>query len=330
MKRGFCWFLQLLFCHYGRTAGASLSAPVINMTYEVVPRILQPDQVRSNARTKEVFSVFAAHEAQTADDQARAAAEMEGAAQAQLVASQKALESQLIKKNAIRSSQRTQAMLRQAQAIAMSTQQLVDEMPSRVERSVQQAVEEVKASAIAQMNAEVKQTIDYATSIDTNAQDFAANAAQEAAYPFQQAKLRAGQAMYSYAYQARELANAVTQLKKKSIEIANEALPLQRNGNVVVAQRLRMQAADLMDKALQMQDQAKSFHKTASKIGGELGSYDLAADGAAAYGAYQGNPHGVRNEWPKPPEPLTLPLFAGGPGPAPAPALAPALAPAIR
>merc|ERR1719401_1083227 len=95
-----------------------------------------------------------------------------------------------------------------------------------------------------------------------------------------------------------------------------------------------MQARDLMDKALQMEAQARGFDRTAQDINAKLGAYDSAAQQAAEYAAYQANPAAQEeesSEIPHPPPPLTLPpdaYAAAGPAPGPAPGLAPGPGPA--
>merc|ERR1740138_1803969 len=134
---------------------------------------------------------------------------------------------------------------------------------------------------IGKMNEEVEATVSASKSLEAASVRLAAD----------QAKVRSAQTMYSYAYQAQQLAGVVGELKRKAVEIAKESLPLQARGNVVVAQQLQMQAHDLMDKALQMETQAKDFDRTATDINSKLGAYDSAAEQAAEYAAYQANPN---------------------------------------
>merc|ERR1719265_3062817 len=96
----------------------------------------------------------------------------------------------------------------------------------------------------------------------------AMKASQAAVLPFQQAKLRAQQTVWSYANKARELATAVIPMKNRAMEIAAQSDAFQKKGNPVVAQEMQMHAHDLMDKALQLEGQAKSFQNTANKMNG--------------------------------------------------------------
>merc|ERR1719213_719109 len=135
----------------------------------------------------------------------------------------------------------------------------------------------------------------------------AAEMAQTAALPFEEAKVRAEQNVVNYASQAQSLAHAVIQLKGKAMQIANQAEMYQQRRNPVMAQQLLMRSHDLLDRALQLQDQAKSNDATARQINGQLGLYDLASSSAAAYGAYRGNPGGLTKGLPPLPAPLELP-----------------------
>lgn len=303
--------------------------PEIHYSYETLPAIPAPaDALKANF-VGGVAGQWAASEAMTAAMQARVSQDSMAAAQSQLEADSNGLTSELAVKSALRSAQNAHEMERHAEAVADSTQKIIDSIPVEAEKAAQQAMNDVVAVAFKDMNDDVKQTVLFSKGLDASAGAAAAQAAQVAALPFQQAKLRSVQTMYSYATQAQELATAVKELKLKALKIAGQAEPLQKRGNVVVAQRLRMQAHDLMDKASQMAAQAKGFSSTAASIRGELASYDLAADSAAAYAAYQANPGGPMGQFPAPPYPLELPPPpAAAPGPAPAPAPASA-APAL-
>jgi hypothetical protein len=267
---------------------------------------------------------FAGAEQVSAIGQARAASARESASRDSDAAAKNELTTGAAANEASWVARRTERLNEQAQHAAQKATMLIDELPKIARKAAQRAVTDVVSMAIGKMNEEVKATVGAAKSLEAASTRMAADQAQAAALPFQQAKLRSAQTMYSYAYQAQELAGVVGELKRKAVEIAQESLPLQARGNVVVAQQLQMQAHDLLDKALQMEAQARDFDRTANDINSKLGAYDSAADQAAEYAAHQANPNGEEaREIPQPPPPLTLPpdaYAAAGPAPGPAPA----------
>jgi len=270
-----------------------------------------------------------------AESEKKAAQATQLAAQNQLVTDQKELAGEIAVKQAVALTSQTQALRRRIEQVAEETQRIVNQIPQAEQAGVNQAITEVIDGAFQKMQAEVDQVVKEARAAEGAKAAQAATNAQMAALPFQQAKLRSGQTMYSYASQAQELGFATATLKNKAMDISKQAAELQKQGNVVVAQQLAMQARDLMDKAQQYEGRAKAFHATANSIQGSLGAYDLSANDAAAYAAYVASPEGGAQPIQNPPNPLVLPPMpgagapgAGAPGPAPSPGPGPHPGPA--
>jgi hypothetical protein len=253
---------------------------------------------------------------------AKAAESLEASKESELLTMYHNLDLKSATMDAILSVQRTTEMQKRADAAARRAERLVAQIPQIADQAAKRAIGDTIGNAIQRMNMEATLVAEEQKRIEMQLAKDAAKAAQIAALPWQQAKVRASQTMISYASQARDLANAVTHLKLKAPGLSKQAGVLQARGDVVHAQQLQIAAHDLLDKAGQLESQAKSFDKTARKIDTTLGMYDLSAQAAAAYAAYTTNPGAGagRSDLPPLPPPLHLLNLGGGPGPAPAPA----------
>lgn len=312
--------------------GPMFLAPVVSgyplLDYEVMPNIPSGTEAVRTNRASKLEMQWAASEAHAATSHANLGISMENAARAELSSTMHELNLAAAATEAQRVAEHTADLQKRSEDAAARAGALAAEVPAAARRGAMRAVHEVVTEAVAEMSREASMVADAARIAEQFAENAAAESAQTAAVPFQAAKLRAGQTMIEYAGQSRELATAVSHLKAKAVEISRQAQQQQKNGDVVTAQRLQMQAHDLMDKAVQMERQAKKFDRTANSINRELSTYDAEANTAASYAAYQANPSGERQALPPLPYPLQIRalayLPAASPGPAPAPASSPA------
>lgn len=296
-----------------------------NVDYSVLPGMPTRQQAMLGTDASRMEAHWAQVEAYTAGAHSSTAQNMESTARNVLEAKTQELQLEMAARDAKERAAHTTELRKKAEAAARRAEAMVADLPNVAQKAVYRAVSDAVSSAVARMNAEATEVVKAQRLAEANAEHLAAENAQAEALPFQQGKLRAGQSMVSYVVNARDLANAVTYLKPKAMDIASQAAALQHRGDVVGAQRLQMQAVDLMNKAEQMESQANAFNAQASKINGELGAYDLGASAAAAYAAYQANPGGsVDKSIPPLPKPLSLGPLTSAPAPAPVPAKAPA------
>lgn len=294
------------------------------VVYKKLPGIPSKYQAAFDLSASDSSAQFGYTEATTAQMHAHAAEGMEAAAAAQLVAESQGLSLNSASLAAMTSAQRATEYRKGAQAAARRSYGLVAEMPALAAQFVDKAVNDAVDEAVEKMNVEATLVVEEQARIEKALAKKATKEAQLAAMPFQQAKLRAGQTMVDYIAQGRDLAQAVTELKNKAPVLQKFAQGLQDRGDVVHAQQYQIMAKDMLDKANQLASQAVGFDKTANKINGGLGMYDLAAGAASSYAAYTNNPGaGLAGGLPPLPMPLKLvDLSSGGPGPAPAPAAA--------
>jgi len=253
---------------------------------------------------------------------AEAAENMEKAAESELITKAMGLKLKSATMSAIVSAQKASEMQKRAEASVKRARLMVAEMPAVALRAAGRAVDSVVAAAIHRMDQDATAVAEEQKAVEKKLAREAAKAAQIAALPWQQAKMRAGQTMVSYLSQGRDLANAVTQLKLQAPQLANQAGVLQARGDVVHAQEQQIAAHDLIDKADQLAGQAINFNKIANKINGGLGMYDLSASAAASYASYTANPGGGVGYQALPPLPTPLKLIQKTAGPSPAPAAA--------
>jgi len=255
-----------------------------------------------------------------------AAENMEAAAQSELITEAQGLKMKGATMAAVLSAQRAAEMHKRAEASVKRSRAMVAEMPGVALKAAGRAIDAVVKAAVLRMDQDATDTVNEQKRLERRLAREASKAAQLAALPWQQAKLRASQEMVSYLSQGRDLANAVTELKLQSPKLAVQAGILQKRGNVVQAQEYMIAAHDLMDKAGQLAAQANSFNGIANKINAGIGMYDLSASAAASYASYTANPGGGMGGMPPLPHPLALipppKPVAAGPGPAPAPAAA--------
>jgi hypothetical protein len=285
------------------------------ITYEVIPAIPTLYNVSGKVAGATNAASMAASEVYAADAEEKAQEALEATAESQVLAAHKQLESRLGYKMAKYSADESIIVRASAEDAAKNSRKMLHEIPIIAQQAAKDAVAEVIKKTIEKLNIEVNETAEKALKIEEEGWKKAGDRAQEEALPFQQAKLRAQQTAVEFAGRARELAEAVIPLKGKAMEIANSAQAFQDANNPVMAQQMLMKGHDLLDKALQYEGTAKGFASTANGINSGLGYYDLAANSAASWGAYQANPAGQRPDWPPPPEKLTLgPLKDKGKG----------------
>lgn len=267
----------------------------------------------------------AADESAAAQTRSEASSAWESASRSRMLAKTVQVERQSAATLELIKARKIEVMKQKAQTVLDTTNKLLDMIPSITEKAVERAVKDVEQEEYMKMDAEVAAVVAAAQGAKSSLKQAAADSAQAAALPYLQGRLQAQQTMLLYVEKARELAMAVSGLKERAMRIAEASQPLQKAGDVVHAQQLQLEAHDLMDKALQMQGQAKLLSAKGAEIQRNLQSYDDAAKVAASYGAYQADPSGMDDppEIPQPPFPLMLPKAAAGggaPGPAPAPA----------
>lgn len=322
-------------------AEARLLEPDDGIIHRLRPGFYTAQQASDELAASTLAGAFAEGERRTDEDELETASRLKESREARVAAIESQIRTQQAATAAGLVARRVEKLERETAAVSKAVQKLVGMIPDVARRAAERAVRDVEEEARQRMNAEVAETLTTQALEERRLKEMAADEAQAAALPFQSAKLRATQTMWSYVAKGRELALAVAELKNKAIEIAQASVPLQATGNPVMAQQLQMQAHDLMNKALQFEAQAKNLQASAEAIRGTLNKYDAQATTAADYGAYQANPGAIdaAPEIPLPPFPLTLPKYplnlnisnATGPmlSPAPAPAgLAPA--PAAR
>jgi len=286
------------------------------ITWEVIPAIPTLYNQSAKAASATNAASMAASEAYAADAEWKSHVALESAAQAELGATQKELESKIAYQRTKHAADEMIIQRAKAEDAAKNSRKMLHQIPIIAMKAAKDAVADVVKKAIEKMNIEVNKTAEKALKIEKEGFEKSALEAQEEALPFQQSKMRAEQTAVEFAVRARELAHAVIPLKAKSMEIANMAQGFQDSNNPVMAQQMLMKGHDLLDKAIQMQDTAKAFQSTAAGINSNLGYYDLAANAAGAWGAYQANPAGKRSLYEEliPPK-LTLgPLKGKGKG----------------
>jgi hypothetical protein len=236
---------------------------------------------------------------------------MEQTVESQVISEERGLALRGATQVALLAAQRTGEMRKRALAAAKRAEKLVSEMPQIALQAAQRAINEAVAGAVGKMNIEATKVAKKQAEIEKKLQKKAAEAAQVAALPWQQAKMRSSQTMVSYMSQARDLANAVTQLRLKAPTLSQTAGILQSRGDVVHAQQYQIAAKDLLDKADQMASQAQAFDKMGKKIDSGLAMYDLSATAAASYASYTSNPGGGVGASGLPPLPFPLHLVEG-------------------
>jgi len=287
-------------------------APIV---YEAIPEIPTLYNVSEKAAAATNAASMAASEAYAADAEEKSQEALENTAKAELTAAHKQLESNVGYSRAKFAADEGIIKRAEADAAARNSRKMLHQIPIIAQKAAKDAVADVVKEAIEKMNIEANKTAEEALKIEEEGFKKAAERAQQEAEPFQQSKLRSEQTAVEYAARARELAMAVIPLKAKAMEIANQAEAFQQANNPVMAQQMLMKGHDLLDKAIQMQGTAKGFDATAKQINSDLGYYDLAANAAAAWGAYQGNPAGKSPDFPPLPKPLVLgPLKDKGKG----------------
>lgn len=278
-----------------------------SITYEADPPIFTKEQALTHADDASNMAALAASEAHAAAAQGRAAEAAETAEQAELQSLKKHLKTEEHVRDAADAAQAAIDARLAADESAKRARKLMHQIPGVAMAAAKEAVKEVIAKAIADMEIEARKTADKLAAIEKKSFEDAAIAAQEQAAPYQQAKVRAEKNVVEYVLRARELAEASIKLKGEAMRVAANANTYQGKGNVVIAQQEMMKAHDLMDKALQLEGSAKGFEGTANKINGQMGLYGLAAGGAGAWASNQANPAGDRPGLPPLPYPLELP-----------------------
>jgi len=315
--------LLLLWCAY--FSHAVLGRIAIPPKVVIAPGVPTAYQSSFRFQNNYIAARKAADESAAAQTRSEASSAWESASRSRMMAKTIQVQRQSAATLELIKARKIEVMKQKAQAVLDATNKLLDMIPSITEKAVARAVKDVEQEEYMKMDREVAAVVAAAQSTKSSLKQTAADSAQVAALPYLQGRLQAQQTMLLYVEKARELAMAVTGLKDRAMKIAETSLPLQKAGDVVHAQQLQLEAHDLMDKALQMQGQAKVLAAKGAEIQRSLQSYDDAAKVAAAYGAYQADPSGMDPppELPQPPFPLMLPKAAagdGGPGPAPAPA----------
>lgn len=297
-------------------------APLVS--YSKLPGIPSDEMVVETNEAAKTASGWASNEVMSSALHAGAAENAEAAATAELITKYQGLQMKTATMNAVVSAQKANELQKRAAASAKRAEVMVSEIPAVAMKAANRAIDNVIAGAVYRMNQEATIVAEEQAKLERKLQGEAAKAAQIAALPWQQAKIRASESMVSYLSQGRDLANAVTQLKLMAPELSKQAGVLQSRGDVVRAQEHQIAAKDLLDKASQLEGQAVSFSKMANKINAGLGMYDLSASAAASYASYTANPGGNVGRSGLPPLPSPLKLLAP-PAPAPGPAPAPAL-----
>lgn len=280
------------------------------MTYQAVPSIPTEDQELAHAREATNEAAWAASEAHAAAAQARTSEAEEKAVQQELDATTKALQTKLVLKRAAQAAEKSIQFKHDSESSAQSTRQMEDEIEPIAQAAAKRAVAEVVAKAIHDMNMEAGMVRDQALAERKAAFLNAAKMANDEALPFQQALVRAKKNSIEYITRANELAQDVTLLKAEAMRIGGTAGAYQSAGIPVIAHRMLNKAHDMMDKAIQMQGLANKYQSSGSSMQGTFLGFTLAAGAAQAFGAYSGNPAGVRPDIGALPSPLSMPPVA--------------------
>jgi len=290
------------------------------VSYQKLPGTPSEEMVVEQNEAAKTAATWAYTEEASSAFHAAAAENMEAAAASELTTKVQQVRLKTATMEAIVSAERAAEMQKRAEASAKRAEAMVAEMPSVALKAAGRAIDSVVAGAVFRMNQEATVVAAEQKKLEIRLAREAAKDAQIAALPWQQAKMRASQTMISYLSQARDLANAVTQLKLQAPKLAVQAGVMQSRGDVVHAQETQIAAHDLLDKAAQLAAQAVNFNGIAGKIQGGLGMYDLSASAAASYASYTANPGGGVGRQALPPLPTPLSLIKIGGAPAAAPA----------
>lgn len=307
----------------GLSSRKFLEEPSDLVSYQKLPGIPSDEMAVEQNEAAKTSLGWAENEEASSALHAATAENAEAAATAELITKYQGLKMKSATMRAIVSAQKAGEMRKRAEAAAKRSEVMVAEMPAVALKAAHRAIEDTVNAAMLRMDEEATIVAKEQAKLERKLQGDAAKAAQVAALPWQQAKVRAGETMISYLAQARDLANAVTHLKLMAPELSKQAGVLQSRGDVVRAQEHQIAAKDLLDKASQLESQALSFNKMANKINSGIGMYDLSAGAAASYASYTANPGGGVGRQSLPPLPYPLKLLpppSPGPGPAPAPA----------
>lgn len=317
MKFVCLWALPALVCS---RSDRFLEDGEPRVSYQILPGTPSAEMVVEQNEAAKTAAIWAYTEAASATMHVAAAENMEAAAASELTTKVQGLKLRAATMEAIVSAEKAAEMQKRAEASAKRAEAMVAEMPAVALKAAGRAVDSVVAAAVQRMNQEATAVAAEQEKLEIKLARKAAKDAQIAALPWQQAKMRAGQTMVSYASQARDLANAAGHLKLQAPKLSVQAGVLQARGDVVHAQEQQIAAHDLLDKAGQLASQAQNFHTIANKIQGGLGMYDLSAKAAASYASYTANPGGGvgRSDMPPLPAPLMLIKVGGAPAPAPA------------
>jgi len=277
--------------------------------YTKLPGQPSEEMVVEQNEAAATHSKWAKTEQATSSLHAAAAENAEQAAKSELIAKAQANSLKKSTDATILSAEKAAEMHKRAEASVKRARAMVAEMPAVAMQAAGRAIQKVVDGSIHRMDEEATAVAKQQALVERKLSRDAAKSAQLAALPWQQAKMRAGQEMISYASQGRALANAVTELKLQAPKLATQAGVLQSRGDVVNAQKQMIAAHDIVDKADQLAGQAVSFDKIANKINGGIGMYDLSASAAAAYASYTANPGGGVGYQKLPPLPAPLKLL---------------------
>lgn len=280
---------------------------VAPVQYQSFPNIPSEDQAVRLAGEAANDAAWAATEAHGAAAAARTAEAEEVAVKHELETTKKALETKLVVKRATETAEESIKFRHGAENAATSSRKMEDEIEVIAQAAAKRAVKDVIAKAIKEMETEAGQVRDQALAERRKAFVNAAKMAEQEALPFQQAKMRAEKNQLEFLNRAHQLAQTVMELKKESLRLGGTANAYQQAGIPVVANKLLHKAKDMMDKAMQIEKMMHATMNRANAIGGTMLPFSLATSAALAYGAYYGNPAGVRPDIPGLPAPLEMP-----------------------
>lgn len=278
-----------------------------SISYQAIPNIPSKEQELAHAREAANEAAWASSEAHAAAAMVRTSEVEEQAVQHELDATQKSLESKAVLKRAKHEAEKSIQSTHKAEDAAMAARKMEDEIKPIAMAAAKRAVKEVVAKAVEELNAEAGKVRDEALAQRRAAMITAAKEAQKEALPYQQAKLKAEKNMLEYLNDANMNTEAVKELKLEAMNLGKKAVAYNAAGKGIIAQHFMIKAHAMMDRAMIMERNVRSLEGKARSIPKVFLPLTLAAGAAVQWGAFTGNPAGIRPAIPPLPKPLKMP-----------------------
>lgn len=245
-------------------------APGVEVVHvEVLPRLTPKEHAEDLASEAERASTMAAASEQVAREHLQAARAGRLAYQHELTALKGEIAASEIGTEITKRVEKVRKLRSKTLAAARHTGQLIDEIPKLIERGVQRAVEDTVADALKELDQKK-------TDVAGKAQEKVDKAAAAASIPeaVEAPKLEVDLSTAdSYSDAAQKVALRANAMKKRSMELANQAVQYQKQaGNMNMAQKLMLSAHELMDKAVDIGDEAQMYGNVASLVSREQGT----------------------------------------------------------